>query len=365
MSTADPSASSITPKQAKPTRQQPLISASSSHAPLSTTVCKPQLQPGPNISPIRRDEPELKFWAAMDGFRSHDIGRQRVANQQDNGHDQRHQPDQRLDPPMASRPPSRTGHEQLPRVVRDPNRVPPNPREQEKIANTLRQPDNLQKFKWNLVDPFHSQEVSQSSTEKVQGDMEEGDTESVETELEGHDKGKEIHYEDFSKYQPKVPFPSALEGNHIGEQKPDQSEDSSDQMLEKEVVDETKAPTEAKFVSRMEEAEIVEQEPPKSCIPVMSSMPPSVNLNEKNTPQVKLKTISETKAPTKVKFVCQMEEAEKVKQEIPKSCIPIMSSMPPSVTLNEEKAPQVEFEIIPPSIRSEPESELWRKDNVI
>ncbi|KAL6002259.1 hypothetical protein ACLOJK_034189, partial [Asimina triloba] len=123
--TTDPSANSIMPKQAKPTRQQPLISAYSSHALLSTTVCKPQLQPDPNISPVRRDEPELTFWAAMDGFLSHDTGRKRVANQQDDGHDQRHQPDQRLDPPMASRPPSRTGHEQLPRVVCDPNRIPP------------------------------------------------------------------------------------------------------------------------------------------------------------------------------------------------------------------------------------------------
>ncbi|KAL5977950.1 hypothetical protein ACLOJK_036973 [Asimina triloba] len=141
--TADPSASSITPKQAKPTRQQPLISASSSHAPLSTTVCKPQLQLDPNISPVRRDEPELTFWAAMDGFRSHDTGRKRVANQQDDGHDQRHQLDQRLDPPMASRPPSRTGHEQLPRVVRDPKRVPPNPRQRQSFlaaSHDLNQP---------------------------------------------------------------------------------------------------------------------------------------------------------------------------------------------------------------------------------
>ncbi|KAL5978099.1 hypothetical protein ACLOJK_029216 [Asimina triloba] len=61
----------------------------------STAMAEPhQLQPDPNISPVRRDEPELKFWAAMDGFRSHDIGRQRAANQQDDGHDQRHQPAQ-------------------------------------------------------------------------------------------------------------------------------------------------------------------------------------------------------------------------------------------------------------------------------
>ncbi|KAL6000323.1 hypothetical protein ACLOJK_024018 [Asimina triloba] len=139
--TADPSASSITPKQAKPARQQPLISAYSSHAPLSTTVCKPQLQPDPNISPVRRDEPELTFWAAMDGFLSHDTGRKRVANQQDDGHDQRHQPDQRLDPPMASRPPSRTGHEQLPRVVRDPNRIPPNPRQRQSFLAASHDPN--------------------------------------------------------------------------------------------------------------------------------------------------------------------------------------------------------------------------------
>ncbi|KAL6000796.1 hypothetical protein ACLOJK_006522, partial [Asimina triloba] len=48
-------------KSRHPTRQQSLISASSSHTPLSTTVCKPQLQPDPNICPVRRDEPELKF----------------------------------------------------------------------------------------------------------------------------------------------------------------------------------------------------------------------------------------------------------------------------------------------------------------
>ncbi|KAL5994194.1 hypothetical protein ACLOJK_035066 [Asimina triloba] len=46
--------------------------------------------------------------------------------------------------------------------------------------------------------------------------MEEGDTESAETELEGHGKVKEIHYEDFSKYQQKISFPSALEGKSIG-----------------------------------------------------------------------------------------------------------------------------------------------------
>ncbi|KAL5978101.1 hypothetical protein ACLOJK_029218, partial [Asimina triloba] len=47
----------------------------------STAMAEPhQLQPDPNISPVRRDESELKFWAAMDGFRSHDIGRQRAAN---------------------------------------------------------------------------------------------------------------------------------------------------------------------------------------------------------------------------------------------------------------------------------------------
>ncbi|KAL5994247.1 hypothetical protein ACLOJK_035119 [Asimina triloba] len=99
--------------------------------------------------------------------------------------------------------------------------------------------------------------------------MEEGDTKSAEIGLEGHDKEKEMHYEDFDK------------------QKSDQNEDSSDQMLEKEVADETKAPTEAKFDSQMEEAEKMEQEPPKSCIPVMSSTPPSVNLNEEKAPQIR------------------------------------------------------------------------------
>ncbi|KAL5980268.1 hypothetical protein ACLOJK_036735 [Asimina triloba] len=82
----------------------------------------------------------------------------------------------------------------------------------------------------SLVDPFHSQEVDQNSVDKFQGDMEEGDAKSTETELEGHDKGKEMNYEDFDK------------------QKPDQNEDSSEQMLEKEVADETKTPTEVKFV---------------------------------------------------------------------------------------------------------------------
>ncbi|KAL5994085.1 hypothetical protein ACLOJK_034956 [Asimina triloba] len=64
--------------------------------------------------------------------------------------------------------------------------------------------------------------------------MEEGDTKSAETELEGHDKEKEMHYEDF------------------GKQKPDQNEDSNEQILKKEVTDETKAPTEVKFASQME-----------------------------------------------------------------------------------------------------------------
>ncbi|KAL5980733.1 hypothetical protein ACLOJK_028643 [Asimina triloba] len=135
------------------------------------------------------------------------------------------------------------------------------------------------------------EEVDQSFADKFQGDMEEGVTDSAETKLEGHGKGKEIHYEDFSKYQPKVPFPSALEGKPIGKQKLDQNEDSSDQMLEKEVLDETKAPTEAKFASQMEEAEKVEQELPKPCIPVMSSMPPSINLNEEKAPQVRVRVM--------------------------------------------------------------------------
>ncbi|KAL5980170.1 hypothetical protein ACLOJK_036637 [Asimina triloba] len=141
----------------------------------------------------------------------------------------------------------------------------------------------------SLEDPFHSQEVDQSFADKFQGDMEEGDIESAKTELEGHDKGKKIHYEDFSKYQPKVPFPSALEGKPIGKQKLDQNEDSSDQMFEKEGADETKAQTEAKFNSQMEEAEKVEQELPQSCILVTSSTPPSINLNEEEAPQVKVK----------------------------------------------------------------------------
>ncbi|KAL6009406.1 hypothetical protein ACLOJK_022635, partial [Asimina triloba] len=121
--------------------------------------------------------------------------------------------------------------------------------------------------------------------------MEEGDTKFTKTKLEGHDKGKETHYEDFSKYQPKSPFPSALEGKPISKQKLDQNADSNNQMLEKEVTEQTKAPTEAKFVSPMEEAEEVEQELPKSCILVMASTPPSVNINEEKAPKVKLKTI--------------------------------------------------------------------------
>ncbi|KAL6000184.1 hypothetical protein ACLOJK_034862 [Asimina triloba] len=92
---------------------------------------------------------------------------------------------------------------------------------------------------------------------------------NTETALEGHDKGNEMHYGDF------------------GKQKSDQNEDSSEQMLEKDVADETKAPTEAKF----NKAEKVEQELPKSCIPVMSSTPPSINIDEEEAPQVELKII--------------------------------------------------------------------------
>ncbi|KAL5985303.1 hypothetical protein ACLOJK_027284 [Asimina triloba] len=93
----------------------------------------------------------------------------------------------------------------------------------------------------SLVDQFHSQEVDQNSADKFQGEIEEGDAESAEIELEGHNKGKEMHYEDFDK------------------QKLDQNEDSSEQMLEKEVADETKAQTDAKFDNQMEKAEKVEK----------------------------------------------------------------------------------------------------------
>ncbi|KAL5979027.1 hypothetical protein ACLOJK_018924 [Asimina triloba] len=67
--------------------------------------------------------------------------------------------------------------------------------------------------------------------------------------------------------------------------------------------------------------------------------------------EVEKEVADETKAPIEAKFASQMEEAEKVEQELPKSCIPVMSSTHPSVNLNEEKASQVEFKIIPPSIR--------------
>ncbi|KAL6003981.1 hypothetical protein ACLOJK_004527 [Asimina triloba] len=43
--------------------------------------------------------------------------------------------------------------------------------------------------------------------------MEESDIESAETEMEGHDKGKEIHDEDFSKYQPKKNYAEELLSN--------------------------------------------------------------------------------------------------------------------------------------------------------
>ncbi|KAL5977822.1 hypothetical protein ACLOJK_036845 [Asimina triloba] len=122
----------------------------------------------------------------------------------------------------------------------------------------------------SLENPFHSQEVDQSFADKFQGDMEEGNIDSAKTKLEGHDKWKEIHYEDFSKYQPKVHFPSVLEGKPI---------------------DEIEAPNAVEFVSQLEEAEKMEQGLPKSYIPEMLSKPPSINLNEEESPQVELKII--------------------------------------------------------------------------
>ncbi|KAL6003850.1 hypothetical protein ACLOJK_004396 [Asimina triloba] len=60
---------------------QPPSEISGPHLPPAPNFSTHQRQqPDPNISPVRRDEPGLKFWTAMDGFRSHDIGRHRVVN---------------------------------------------------------------------------------------------------------------------------------------------------------------------------------------------------------------------------------------------------------------------------------------------
>ncbi|KAL6009827.1 hypothetical protein ACLOJK_000257 [Asimina triloba] len=67
------------------------------------------------------------------------------------------------------------------------------------------------------------------------------------------------------------------------EKQGDDQQDCGDHM---EVTDEIEAPNAVKFVSLMEEAEKVEQELPKSCIPVIPYTPPSVFLNEENVPQV-------------------------------------------------------------------------------
>ncbi|KAL5987219.1 hypothetical protein ACLOJK_041216 [Asimina triloba] len=68
---------------------------------------------------------------------------------------------------------------------------------------------------------------------------------------------------------------------------------------------------------------------------------------------------NEIEAPNAVKSVSLMEEAEKVEQERPKSCIPIIPYAPPSVFLNEENVPQVEPQTFPHSTGSE------LRDNVI
>ncbi|KAL6002439.1 hypothetical protein ACLOJK_034371 [Asimina triloba] len=73
------------------------------------------------------------------------------------------------------------------------------------------------------------------------------------------------------------------------------SEKRGDDQLDRgnhmEVADEIEAPNVVKFVSQLEEAEKVEQELSKSYIPVMPYTPPSVNYNEKNVSQIKLKTL--------------------------------------------------------------------------
>ncbi|KAL6002894.1 hypothetical protein ACLOJK_023116 [Asimina triloba] len=65
-----------------------------------------------------------------------------------------------------------------------------------------------------------------------------------------------------------------------------------------------------------------------------------------------MEVTNEIEAPNAVKCVSLMEEAEKVEQELPKSCIPIIPYTPPSVFLNEENVPQVEPQTFPHSTRS-------------
>ncbi|KAL5980125.1 hypothetical protein ACLOJK_036592, partial [Asimina triloba] len=62
-----------------------------------------------------------------------------------------------------------------------------------------------------------------------------------------------------------------------------------------------------------------------------------------------MEVTNEIEAPNAVKFVNLREEAEKVEQELPKSCIPIIPYTPPLVFLNEENIPQVELQTFPHS----------------
>ncbi|KAL6002665.1 hypothetical protein ACLOJK_022884 [Asimina triloba] len=72
-----------------------------------------------------------------------------------------------------------------------------------------------------------------------------------------------------------------------------------------------------------------------------------------------MEVIDEIEAPNAVKIISQMEEAEKVEQELPKSYIPVIPYTPPSVFLNEKNIPQVEPQTFPHSTRSK------SRDNVI
>ncbi|KAL6002426.1 hypothetical protein ACLOJK_034358 [Asimina triloba] len=160
--------------------------------------------------------------------------------------------------------------------------------------------------------------------------MEDGDTEPAEIKLEGHGKGKEIHYEDLSKYQLKAHFPSASKGQPIGKQKLTQNEENAP-SVELKAISENEAPTKVKF------AEVADETEAPITIKGVSQMEEAKKMEQEK----EFKTISVTETPTEAKFASQMEEAKKVEQEreLPKSCIPILSSMPPSINLNEEKAP--------------------------
>ncbi|KAL5978743.1 hypothetical protein ACLOJK_029860 [Asimina triloba] len=66
-----------------------------------------------------------------------------------------------------------------------------------------------------------------------------------------------------------------------------------------------------------------------------------------------MEVTDEIEAPNAVKFISLMEEAEKVEQELPKSCILVIPYTPPSVFLNEENVPQVEPQTFPHPTRLE------------